>query len=214
MTRRRVVPAAFLAAACQTSSGVGQGTDTGDPVEVGFFVTSQGSGNGGDLGGLAGADARCQELATAAGLPARDWRAYLSATGPIHARDRIGAGPWLNAVGTIVAADLDALAAGVASEDMLDEFGDPAGKDPPPGAEHDILTGSDLDGRLHSSEATCADWTSNRREDRVVVGHHDWGQLSNDQWTQSWISVHSAPCDTEGMAAQLGAARTYCFAAD
>lgn len=182
--------------------------------DVGFFVTSRGSDDGGNLGGLAGADARCAALADAAGLPRRDWRAYLSASGPLHARDRIGPGPWRNAAGTVVAEDLEQLlAAGVASELMLDEFGDPAAKSAPPGREHDIVTGSDADGRFVPGRA-CNDWTSNLASDRAVVGHHDWSLLPNNDWVQSWTDVHGASCDAEGMAQQLGTARTYCFAAD
>ncbi|MEM6292854.1 MAG: hypothetical protein AAGA54_16385 [Myxococcota bacterium] len=186
-----------------------------DALRVGFFVTSQGSGNGGDLGGLEGADARCAALAEQAGLPARTWRAFLSATGPIHARDRIGEGPWLNVEGVEVAPDVDTLIErGIASVDMLDEYGEPASKTPAPGLEHDILTGSDELGMLWRTEATCADWTSNDPSDRVRVGHHDWGELPNGEWIQSWTSVHSSGCDVETMARQLGTARTYCFAAD
>jgi len=182
--------------------------------EVGFFVASRGGADGGNLGGLGGADAHCAALAEVAGLPSRTWRAFLSASGPIHARDRVGAGPWHNTAGLLVAQDLDLLLAdGVASDAMLDEFGEPAGKSPPPGREHDIVTGSDEDGLLVEGQ-TCNDWTSNLASDRAVVGHHDWGVLSNEQWAQSWTDVHRASCDAAGMAQQLGAARTYCFAAD
>lgn len=183
--------------------------------EPGFFVTRDGNPNGGDFGGLVGADARCSELAAAAGLPDRTWRAFLSASGPTHARDRIGPGPWWSVAGDLVATDIDALMRdGVPDEAMLDEFGNTASKSAPPGTEHDILTGSNPDGQLQSNESTCADWTSSLREDRSTVGHHDWERLPNGQWTQSWSTVHSAPCDLEGMRVQLGAARIYCFGAD
>ncbi|MFC7690122.1 hypothetical protein ACFQY5_11475 [Paeniroseomonas aquatica] len=75
------------------------------PNTMGFFVTSSGPGQGADLGGLAGADARCQSLAQAAGAGGRTWRAYLSTSGAggVNARDRIGRGPWRNAKGEVVA---------------------------------------------------------------------------------------------------------------
>ena len=81
---------------------------------LGFFITSVGPGNGGDLGGLEGADAQCQTLAEAAGAGDRTWRAYLStqASGgqaAVNARDRIGEGPWVNAAGLRVAADVEDL---------------------------------------------------------------------------------------------------------
>lgn len=179
-----------------------------------FFVTSTGLPNGGDLGGLSGADTRCTELAAAAGLPAATWRAYLSTTGPIHARDRIGVGPWWSVDGTLVANDVDTLMLGIPDAAMLDELGNLAQKSDPPGVEHDILTGSTIDGRLVESEATCADWTSSRREERARVGHHDWDRLPSLQQTQNWQSVHGTPCDPEGMLALFGTARTYCFALD
>lgn len=200
-----------LLAACGPSESSPPMADTPD---VGFFVTSRGSEDGGNLGGLAGADARCAELADAAGLPPRQWRAFLSVSGPVHARDRIGAGPWHNVAGVLVAEDVEQLLAeGIASESMLDEFGDPAAKSAPPGREHDIVTGTDEDGQLVPGR-TCADWTSNLASERAAVGHHDWTLLPNDDWVQSWTNVHRASCDAEGMARQLGTARTYCFAVD
>ena len=84
------------------------------PESMRFFVTSAGSGKGGDLGGLTGADAHCQSLAAAVGAGARTWHAYLSTqttagVPAINARDRIGHGPWYNAKGTLIARDLDEL---------------------------------------------------------------------------------------------------------
>src|SRR2546429_2570147 len=79
-------------------------------ADTSFFVTGNGIGNGGNLGGLAGADNHCQALAQAAGAGARTWRAYLSTQAAdgapaVNARDRIGKGPWKNAKGTVVAKD-------------------------------------------------------------------------------------------------------------
>src|SRR5215470_19928119 len=84
------------------------------PQSMRFFVTSMGSGKGGDLGGLGGADVRCQSLAAAVGAGTRTWHAYLStqATAGMpadNARDRIGTGPWYNAKATLIARDLDEL---------------------------------------------------------------------------------------------------------
>ncbi len=175
-----------------------------------FFVTSVGSGRGGDLGGLDGADAHCQSLADAAGLAPRTWRAFLSAS-TVDARDRVGVGPWRNTAGDVVAEDLDQLLLdGISSELMLDERGEPAAKSAPPGREHDILTGSDPLGQW-VEDRSCVDWTSNASDDRVAVGHHDWSLLPDDDWVQHWANVHGASCDAEGMARQLGTARTYCF---
>ena len=179
-------------------------------AEVDFFVSSVGSGRGGDLGGLEGADAHCQSLADAAGLAPRTWRAFLSAS-DVDARDRIGDGPWRNAAGDVVAQSVEQLLSdGIQSELMLDELGEPAARSAPPGREHDILTGSDPQGQWVENRS-CADWTSNAPEDRVAVGHHDWSLLPDDEWVQHWANVHGAPCDAEGMARQLGTARTYCF---
>src|SRR3954462_877662 len=74
------------------------------PEKMTYFITSVGSGNGAALGGLAGADQHCQNLAKAAGADNRTWRAYLSESAAdekpaVNARDRIGKGPWYNAKG-------------------------------------------------------------------------------------------------------------------
>jgi hypothetical protein len=196
-------------------------TESADVV-MRFFVTSVGNGpNGGDYGGLEGADARCQMLAEAAGSQLSQWRAYLSVTdggegSPVHARDRIGAGPWFNAAGALVAQDVQSL-----HDDqidpalMLDENGDPAGKGPPPGPEHDMITGSNPDGTLDGGNRTCADWTSSAAGDRVQVGHHDFSVIPNPiSPNQNWNSVHDSPCSAAGMANVLGSGRLYCFAVD
>ena len=125
-----------------------------DPL--GFFITSVGPGNGGDLGGLDGADAYCKELAEAEGAGDRTWRAYLStqASGgqpAVNARDRIGEGPWFNAEGLSIAADVDDLHysnANINYDHALNERGERvnsgANGDSP--SMHDILTGTQLDG--------------------------------------------------------------------
>jgi len=199
-----------------------EGTDTvvaaEQPGGLSFFVTSTGSGaDGGDIGGLDGADAKCDELATAAGAGARTWRAYLS-TSSVNARDRIGDGPWFNAAGDQVAADVDSLHAnGLSNGDpqhMMDENGDAV-----PGPEHDIFTGSNDDGELFLDDAglafTCDDWTSSSADGAAVpgphVGHSDIP--ANPMFSPSWNNAHTAPaCDAASIASVGGAGRLYCFA--
>jgi hypothetical protein len=137
-----------------------------------FFVTSENPGSGADFGGIEGADAHCAALAEAAGAGGRTWRAYLS-TSSEDARDRIGAGPWVNAEGVEIAADVEALhgdANNVTKETALDETGavvNGRGDDP---NRHDILTGTRADGT--AAAETCEDWTSSG-EGSAMVGHHD-----------------------------------------
>ena len=115
-----------------------------------FFITSAGSGNGADLGGLEGADLICQTLAEAAGSKNVQWHAYLStipANGKpaVDARDRIGKGPWYNAKGVKVAdnvADLHSDNNKLSKENSLTEKGAVVnGRGDTPNM-HDILTGS------------------------------------------------------------------------
>jgi hypothetical protein len=191
-----------------TGSGATGGGGGGEPAAFTFFVTSQGSGAlGGNLGGLSGADAICQALADAAGAGNATWHAYLS-TSDENARDRIGTGPWVNAAGDTIAADVDALHADGLSNGMpqhaLDEYAMPV-----PSAEHDILTGSLEDGTLEGS--SCADWTSDSSNDTARVGHSDIP--SNPQFSPSWNSAHdSAGCSETDLIDTGGAGRLYCFA--
>ncbi len=192
----------------------------GDVNTLSFFVTSGGSGeDGGNLGGLAGADERCEELAEAVGAGDKTWRAYLS-TSAENARDRIGDGPWVNATGMMVAANLTALhelPAGNA-EMLINERG---GKIPgqwegsPRPVEHDIMTGSGPDGTFMDG-TTCADWTSNAdTAGGPRVGHSDGmgPQMSTEERYVSWNSSHTAPnCSAAGLAMVGGAGRYYCFA--
>lgn len=183
-----------------------------------FFVASETSVTG-DLAGLTGADARCQRLGEAAGAVGRTWRAYLSAeAGPVHARDRIGNGPWYNAAGALIAADVAALHALTGNADLfLDETGNKINgqwEGSPTPNEHDILTGSDAEGRLIAGK-TCLDWTSSSAELAAQVGHSDGlGPNRNGAAPfNSWQSSHeSAGCNDT--APRGGAGRIYCFAAD
>jgi hypothetical protein len=179
-----------------------------------FFITSTGRGFGGNLGGLAGADATCQQRAAAVGRGARAWRAYLSApasseSAAVNARDRIGRGPWVNAQGIQIAAsvgDLHGQNVNLTAETALTE----AGSHVAPGR-HDILTGSNTDGTLAAGDATCRGWTSHG-EGRAMVGHHN---RSGGGRGDSWNSAHSSRgCSQAALRASLGGGLFYCFAAD
>jgi hypothetical protein len=185
-----------------------------------FFITSVGSGNGADLGGLAGADAHCQKLAAAAGAGARTWRAYLSATASgggaaVNARDRIGAGPWANAKGIVVAtsvADLHSDNNKLSKEHALTEKGEMVnGRGDTPNR-HDILTGSTLDGTAskESGDTTCGNWTGSG-EGSALVGHHD--RQGGGANPTSWNSAHpSKGCSQENLRGTGGDGLFYCFA--
>ncbi len=186
-----------------------------------FFVTSVGSGDAGNLGGLAGADAHCQTLAAAAGRGNVTWRAYLSqAPGgglpQVNARDRIGKGPWYNAAGVVIAWDIDDLHEdrnNIRKYTAVDESGAVVnGRGDQPNR-HDMLTGSDSTGRLVPGDrafTTCSNWTSNG-EGRAMVGHHDRLGGAN----ASWNAVHSSRgCSQEDLKRSGGDGLFYCFAVD
>ena len=213
--------AAALLAACATPMGTGP---------MGFFVTSVGSGKGADLGGLAGADAHCQRLASAAGAGGKTWRAYLSvpptmpsassATGvaAVNARDRIGNGPWYNAKGVLIARDLAHLHNGnhIGKETAIDERGNVVkGRGDTPN-EHDMLTGSRADGTAFApqTDTTCKAWTSST-DGSAILGHHDRIGPMDENWAKSWNFSHqSAGCSQEALIRTGGAGRFYCFAAN
>jgi len=177
-----------------------------------FFVSSTGSGMGGNLGGLAGADKLCQNLATKAGAGNRTWRAYLSTSNPdVHARDRIGKGPWRNAKGVVIAQNLDELhsdKANINNDTALDEMGRQINSQGAPNR-HDILTGSTPDGR--ATTMTCQNWTSSSGDASAMLGHHD--RLTFGKPGSSWNSAHpSKGCSQENLVATGGAGLVYCFA--
>ena len=203
-----------------------RGGKKGPPPQMSFFVTSEGGGKGADLGGLAGADALCQRLAGASGQPgasSKTWHAYLSTQGPgaVNARDRIGNGPWYNAKGQQIAASLaelhgDTLESGrlgnrINKVSALDEKGNMhkgIGDTP---NEHDVLTGSQPDGRAFTDNAdhTCNNWTSSSTG-TAMLGHLD--RLGGPN--ASWNSVHpSQGCSQQNLIATGGAGFLYCFAA-
>jgi hypothetical protein len=179
-----------------------------------FFVSSTGSGMGGNLGGLAGADKLCQGLAAKAGAGNRTWRAYLSTSMPdVNARDRIGKGPWQNAKGVVIAANVDELhsdKANINNDTALDEMGRQIN---PPGGpnRHDILTGSTPDGK--ATTMTCNNWTSSASDSSAMLGHHD--RLTFGKPGSPWNSAHpSKGCSQENLVATGGAGLIYCFAAN
>ena len=188
-----------------------------------FFVTSAGSGKGGDLGGLAGADRHCQSLAGAAGAGNRQWRAYLSAQPVggqpgVNARDRIGKGPWQNAKGVVVASDVAQLhtSNNINKQTALTETGAVVnGRGDTPNM-HDVLTGSQPDGSFIAGNvnSTCSNWTQSDLG-AAMVGHHDRTGLDESVPAKSWNSSHqSRGCSQDQLKASGGAGLFYCFAAD
>lgn len=205
--------AALTLAACQ------QGVATPDVETLGannaagmtFFLTSVGPGDGANLGGITGADAHCASLASTAGSTGRTWRAYLSTSGQ-HAKDRIGAGPWVNARGITVATSvanlLDENANSLSKANSLSETGQIInGRGDSPNR-HDILTGSNKDGTL--SGDTCNDWTSNG-SGSATVGHHD--RIGGGASPTHWSTAHgSRGCSQSNLQGSGGDGLFYCFA--
>lgn len=187
-----------------------------------FFITSKGPGDGANLGGLAGADAHCQKLASGAGVGSKTWRAYLSAGAAdgkpaVNARDRIGKGPWHNAKGVQVAANVNDLHSDsnkLGKENSLTEMGKMVnGRGDSPN-QHDILTGSSLDGTAFADgkDHTCGNWMSNG-EGSAQVGHHD--RQGGGQNPTSWNAAHgSRGCSQANLVATGGNGYFYCFAAN
>ncbi len=181
-----------------------------------FFITSAGSGDGANLGGLKGADGICNTLAKAAGS-SKTWQAYLSTSGDgaINARDRIGKGPWYNAKGVMVAKSVDHLHSAdnaLTKNNSLNEKGEVVnGRGDKPN-KHDILTGSNLDGTaMKGKELTCENWTSNDEFGNAMVGHHD--RTGGGGHPKSWNSAHpSKDCTQKGLQAWGGSGKFYCFA--
>jgi len=193
---------------CLVFGGLAQAQPPTGPMS--FFVTSQGSGDGGNLGGLAGADAICQNLAESVDQGNLTWRAYLSTQGDdaVNARDRVGPGPWFNPNGYRVAADVESLhnlMHRVGPETALDERGRVIPVSFAVPNRHDILTGSTSDGRAYppGEDMTCNNWTSND-DGKARVGHHDFA---------GWASAHdSRGCSPEALEASGGDGLLYCFA--
>jgi len=206
-------------------AGGGQAAGRGGPPQpMSFFVTSVGKGDGANLGGLAGADAHCSALATASGRGAAGatWHAYLSTqgTGAVNARDRIGNGPWFNARGQRIGGSVAELHGDTIEQARLgnilgkqfaltekNELVNGVGDMP---NEHDILTGSQPDGRGYTDgmDHTCNNWTSNAGG-MAQLGHSDKQGGGNS----SWNSAHSSKgCSQPNLIATGGAGKLYCFA--
>ena len=189
-------------------------------AQMSFFITSANPGQGGNLGGLDGADRHCQALAAAAGAGNRTWRAYLSTQGPnaVSARDRIGRGPWQNARGVVIAKDLAELHGtnNLTKQTALTEAGAVVnGRGDQPNM-HDILTGTQTDGSAFAiaDDRTCGNWTKGG-EGSAMVGHHDRAGLNTEPPALSWNTSHpSRGCDLPSLRATGGNGLFYCFAAN
>lgn len=215
MKRRALLTPLLVLAGC--SACFAPGLVLAESPAMSFFITSTGSGNGGDLGGLAGADAHCQALAEAAGAGGKTWRAYLGQSGEgaenVDARSRIGEGPWYNAAGVMIAEDLTDLHLGnkLRRETGLDENGKRVNARGDSPNQHDILTGARPDGTAFppGEDRTCSNWTSST-EGSAMVGHFDrWGGGFT-----SWNSAHpSRGCSVEALNSSGGNGYFYCFAA-
>lgn len=190
-----------------------------DP-KMSFFLTSTGSGAmGGNLGGLEAADKKCKELATAVGVGEKEWVAWLSVDKgpggtPVHAKDRVGKGPWHDSKGRLIAETLADLLPGpkmkskglmAAVNDLIDEKGAPVSKQP---NQHDILTGTKSDGMV-APNLTCGDWKSNAATDKAMLGHSDTaGPPDRLSWTEGHESNN---CTQAGLVMTGGNGRFYCL---
>jgi hypothetical protein len=201
----------------------GAGVSQAQQSSMSFFVTSVGSGKGGDLGGLAGADAHCQALAQAAGAGNKTWHAYLSSsTNPnngqaTNARDRIGNGPWQNAKGVVIAKDVNDLHTNpnINKETLLDEKGNRIKVRGDTPNMHDMLTGSDMQGRAFPANLnlTCNNWTSSTFGS-AMLGHGDREGIADTVYQHSPFAAHmSRDCTQPGLVATGGNGLFYCFAA-
>ena len=211
--------------------GVGASANS-QQADMTFFVTSAGPGKGADLGGLAGADAHCQSLAQAAGAGNKTWRAYLSTNGrgganAVNARDRIGNGPWQNVKGVVIAssvADLHSDSNKISKETAFNEKGEAVKVRGDTPNMHDILTGSDKDGRAFppNMDLTCQNWTSSS-SGVAMLGHADRagnppvaGSQNVEAYAataRSWNAAHtSRGCSQPDLIATGGNGLFYCFA--
>jgi len=211
----------FLAASLAAAALIGAGTACAQQSDMSFFVTSTPIGNGGNLGGLDGADKQCQTLAGAAGAGGKTWHAYLSTQGPgaVNARERIGHGPWKNAKGVVIAKDVAELhgANNLTKQTALTEKGTVVnGRGDTPNT-HDILTGSQPDGTAFPAgeDKTCGNWT--RTVGSGIVGHSDRTGLDDSAAAKSWNSSHPSSgkgggCTQDDLKSTGGNGLLYCFA--
>ena len=222
---RIISPACFALVAI---SALASAPAQAQSADTSFFLTSNGIGNGGNLGGLAGADNHCQTLAQAAGAGAKTWRAYLSTQAAdgapaVNARDRIGKGPWKNSKGAVVAkdvADLHSASNNLTKQTALSEKAEVingAGDTP---NRHDVLTGSQADGTAFAAgdDRTCKNWTSST-QGAAMVGHFDRKGLRDDEPSKSWNTSHASRgpdggCSQADLKSTGGDGLMYCFAAN
>jgi hypothetical protein len=214
----------ILASAALLALVLGGAAQAQTAANMTFFVTSEGPGKGGDLGGLAGADAHCQKLATAVGAGGKTWHAYLSSStnaanpgATVNARDRIGRGPWQNAKGVVIATSVEDLhSAGnkISKESGLTEKGTVVNGVGDTPNQHDMLTGSDMNGRAMPDNVnlTCNNWTSSNFGS-AIVGHVDRRGNADTIFQHHWGSSHmSRGCTPADLVATGGNGYFYCFA--
>ncbi|WP_022719727.1 C-type lectin-like [Rhodopseudomonas sp. B29] len=218
----RLVGGLALAVVASAASSAAQAQS----ANASFFVTSKGIGNGGNLGGLAGADNHCQELAQAAGLGSKTWHAYLSTQAEdgkpaVNARDRIGKGPWQNVKGVVIAkdvADLHGAGNNITKQTALDEKGEEINGFGDKPNRHDILTGSQPDGTAFAGtdDRTCKNWTSSL-QGAAMLGHSDINGPAANPTAKSWNTAHPSRgpdggCSQNDLKSTGGEGLLYCFA--
>lgn len=219
---KRIVCAALSISLLGSAAVLAAQAPQAPPQPMSFFITSAVPG-GGNLGGLAGADQICQNLAAAVGAGNRTWHAYLSQqaqgnTPRVNARGRIGAGPWYNAKGQLIASsvadlhgDNDRDRNTIRKATALDEKGNMVNGVGDMPNQHDMMTGSDSDGRAFTDglDHTCNNWTSDAATNRAMLGHHDRNGGNNTSWNAAHMS---AGCTAMQLVQTGGAGRFYCFA--
>src|SRR5258705_7025001 len=223
MNNRTIVP--MLASVALLALGAGA-TVQAQQATMTFFLTSAGPGKGADLGGLEGADRLCQQLAQAGGAGGKTWRAYLStqASGgaqAVNARDRIGAGPWKNAKGETIAQNVDDLHSAnnkISKQTALTEKGEMVNGRTDTPNRHDVLTGSQPDGRAFpaAEDRTCGNWTKSGAG-AAMGGHHDRQGLRDQDPSKSCNSSHTSRgpgegCSQADLKSTGGDGLFYCFA--
>jgi hypothetical protein len=214
-----------VAAVVMTLTAVASFRVSAQQNQMSFFITSAGSGNGANLGGLAGADKICQNLAQAAGAGNRTWRAYLSAAAgngqpAVNAKDRIGKGPWRNAKGVVIANSVEELHSdknNLTKETALTEKGTVVNGVGDKPNQHDIITGSNPDGTLAANpngDSTCSNYTAaTDGMGSAQLGHSD--RMGRGATGSSWNSAHpSRGCSQANLVATGGNGYLYCFAAN
>jgi hypothetical protein len=196
---------------------------TAQQANMSFFVTSHGVGKGADLGGLAGADKQCQDLAATAGAGGKTWHAYLSTQGDgaVNARDRIGKGPWVNVKGVTIATSVDDLHSAnskIEKQNTLSEKGDVINGFGDTPNRHDILTGSTPEGRAFppDKDMTCKNYTSST-QGAVMLGHSDRNGPATNPTVKSWNAAHPSRgaeggCSQKDLISTGGDGLLYCFA--